>query len=160
MQETLESSQAAGGVLTAKASPRRPGTAPALGLRAGSDVPAFYRRPWLISLEGKLIMAAALDAELIAALRMAKGRKMFFAFLLKGSDGKLIVSPSLIGADKINEAKKEFGGGSPWVGTCEGPFIKMVFKVTKAPPATMHAAIKKAVKRDAGLGIEPIIEGP
>jgi hypothetical protein len=105
-------------------------------------------------------MAAVLDSELIAALKMARGRKMFFAFLLKGADGKLIVSPSLIGADEINEAKKEFGGGSPWVGTCQGPFNEMVFNVTKAPPATMSAAIKKAVKRDAGISIVPIIEGP
>ena len=37
--------RAAGGVLTAKQAPRRPGTAPALGLRAGSDVAPFYRRP-------------------------------------------------------------------------------------------------------------------
>src|SRR5438477_10562688 len=34
----LDSSQAAGGVLTAKQSPHRPGTAPALGLRAGGVV--------------------------------------------------------------------------------------------------------------------------
>src|SRR5262245_41836428 len=35
----------AGGVLTAKQAPRRPGTAPALGLRAGNDVSPLYRRP-------------------------------------------------------------------------------------------------------------------
>jgi len=37
--------RAAGGVLTAKQAPHRPGTAPALGLRAGNDVPPLYRRP-------------------------------------------------------------------------------------------------------------------
>src|SRR5262249_17055098 len=37
--------QAAGGVLTAKQAPRRPGTAPAPGLRAGRDVSSWYRRP-------------------------------------------------------------------------------------------------------------------
>src|SRR4029077_12237593 len=37
--------KAAGGVLTAKQAPHRPGTAPALGLRAGNDVLSFYRRP-------------------------------------------------------------------------------------------------------------------
>src|SRR5262245_63422917 len=35
----------AGGVLTAKQAPHRPGTAPALGLRAGNDVSSFYCRP-------------------------------------------------------------------------------------------------------------------
>ena len=38
-------SKAAGGVLTAKQAPHRPGTAPAPGLRAGRDVPPWYRRP-------------------------------------------------------------------------------------------------------------------
>ena len=32
----MQSLKAAGGVLTAKQAPRRPGTAPALGLRAGA----------------------------------------------------------------------------------------------------------------------------
>ena len=36
---------AAGEVLTAKQAPHRPGTAPALGLRAGNDVSPLYRRP-------------------------------------------------------------------------------------------------------------------
>src|SRR5882724_5097301 len=37
--------KAAGEVLTAKQAPHRPGTAPALGLRAGNDVSPLYRRP-------------------------------------------------------------------------------------------------------------------
>src|SRR6516225_1135932 len=37
--------KAAGEVLTAKQAPHRPGTAPALGLRAGNDVSSLYRRP-------------------------------------------------------------------------------------------------------------------
>src|SRR5712691_6664637 len=36
--------KAAGEVPTAKQAPHRPGTAPALGLRAGNDVSLFYRR--------------------------------------------------------------------------------------------------------------------
>src|SRR5439155_10270474 len=43
---TTNQRKAAGGVLTAKQAPHRPGTAPALGLRAGCDVFPFYRRPW------------------------------------------------------------------------------------------------------------------
>src|SRR5262249_44317588 len=37
--------KAAGGVLTAKQAPHRPGTAPALGLRAGDNGLSWYRRP-------------------------------------------------------------------------------------------------------------------
>src|SRR5262245_32654633 len=44
--------EAAGAVLTAKQAPRRPGTAPAPGLRAGRDVPPFYRRPTLTGRTG------------------------------------------------------------------------------------------------------------
>src|SRR5438132_9046912 len=42
---TDTTNKAAGEVLTAKQAPHRPGTAPALGLRAGNDVLSFYRRP-------------------------------------------------------------------------------------------------------------------
>src|SRR5438034_656478 len=41
----LAQEKAAGEVLTAKQAPHRPGTAPALGLRAGNDVSPLYRRP-------------------------------------------------------------------------------------------------------------------
>jgi hypothetical protein len=41
----IREKEAAGGVLTAKQAPHRPGTAPALGLRAGCDVSPFDRRP-------------------------------------------------------------------------------------------------------------------
>src|SRR5947209_9742939 len=44
-------SKAAGGVLTAKQAPHRPGTAPALGLRAGNDVTSIRPRT-----EGEFIM--------------------------------------------------------------------------------------------------------
>src|SRR5262245_23469171 len=44
--------KAAGGVLTAKQASHRPGTAPALGLRAGNDVSPVYRRP-----KGELTMS-------------------------------------------------------------------------------------------------------
>ena len=45
---------------------------------------------------GEMTMAD-LDADLIAGLKLAKGgKKMFFAFIPKGSDGKLIVSKKKI----------------------------------------------------------------
>jgi hypothetical protein len=40
-QTVLRESKAAGGVLTAKQAPHRPGTAPALGLRAGKVAAAI-----------------------------------------------------------------------------------------------------------------------
>ena len=48
-----------GGDLTAKQAPRRPGTAPALGLRAGDDVPSCNRRPALTLLTFTVTLSAA-----------------------------------------------------------------------------------------------------
>ena len=41
------------------------------------------------------------DAELTAALKQAKSKKMFFAFVPKGTDGKLIISKAKIPAKLI-----------------------------------------------------------
>jgi hypothetical protein len=60
------------------------------------------------------------DADLAAALKQAKSKKMFFAFVPKGSDGKLIVSKAKVPPKLIAEAKKEIGGGTAVTGMCFG----------------------------------------
>jgi hypothetical protein len=97
------------------------------------------------------------DAELVAALKMAKSKEMFFAFFLKGSDGILIVARRKIEATEIEKAKKEIGGGTLVEGTLTGPLNEMVFKVAKEPPPSLAAVLKKVVKRDAGITIVPEI---
>jgi hypothetical protein len=98
------------------------------------------------------------DAELAAGLKMAKSKDMYFAFLFKGSDGKLIVSQSKIQTTEIEVAKKEIGGGALVQGTVKGPLNELVFKVAKEPPPKLAAALKKVVKRDAGVAIVPEFE--
>src|SRR5438874_3498712 len=93
------------------------------------------------------------DDELIQALKQAKSKKMFFAFVPKGAEGKLIVSKSKIPPKLLAEAKKDIGGGNPIIGKCFGDSSNMVFQVAKAAPATLAAALKKVVHRDAGLTI-------
>jgi peptidoglycan hydrolase-like protein with peptidoglycan-binding domain len=93
------------------------------------------------------------EVDLAGALKQAKSKRMFFAFVPKGSDGKLIVSKAKIPAKVIAEAKKEVGGGTPVTGKCTGPINAMEFQVAKAAPPTFAAALKKVVKRDAGLTI-------
>jgi hypothetical protein len=101
----------------------------------------------------------AVDTDLIAALKMAKSKKMFFAFVPKGgSDGKLLLSKAKVPAKQIAEAKKEIGGGTPVTGKCSGPFNALVFLVAKPAPPTTGPALKKVVKRDAGLTIDPDIQ--
>ena len=90
------------------------------------------------------------DANLTAELKQAKSTKMFFAFVPKGSDGKLLVSKTKISPKQISDAKKEIGGGTPVTGTCFGDGSTMVFQVAKAA-ATLANAIKNVAKRDAGV---------
>jgi hypothetical protein len=96
---------------------------------------------------------ADLDAELIAALKLAKSKEMFFAFIPKGPEGTLIISKKKIPPKQIADTKRETGGGKPVIGKCFGPIGNMVFKVAKQPSPTLAAAIKKVAKNDAGLTV-------
>ena len=98
------------------------------------------------------------DAELVSGLKLAKSKDMYFAFFLKGSDGKLIVSRSKIPATELEAAKKEIGGGNLVEGTVKGPTNEMVFKVAKPPSPKLADALKKVVKRDAGITIVPDVQ--
>jgi hypothetical protein len=99
------------------------------------------------------------DASLAAGLKQAKSKKMFFAFVGKGTDGKLIVSRTKISAKDIAAAKKETGGSMAVTGKCFGDgSSSLVFLVARPPAATLGAAIKKAAQRDAGLTISPDVQ--
>jgi hypothetical protein len=98
------------------------------------------------------------DAALAAALKLAKSKKMFFAFVPKGADGKLIVSKTKVPTKDIAGAKKESGGGTAITGTCSGALASMVFQVARAAPGSLALAIKRAAKRDAGLTINATVE--
>jgi hypothetical protein len=100
-------------------------------------------------LEGRTVP----DAQLAAALKQAQARTMYFAFIPGGADGRLIVSPSRVPPKQIAEAKRWVGGGAPLTGKCSGPAANMVFRVAKAAPAALGAALRRVVKRDAGLDI-------
>src|SRR5439155_13904678 len=93
------------------------------------------------------------ELDLAAALKMAKSKKMFFAFLPKGADGTLIISKTKIPAKEIAEAKKELGSSMAVKGRCEGPVGDMTFYVAKEAPATWCKIIKTVAKRDAGLTV-------
>jgi hypothetical protein len=94
-----------------------------------------------------------MDVELARALKQAHTRPMFFAFIPKGSDGMLIVSPKEIPPKTIVDAKKAIGGGGLVVGTCSGPLTGMVFRVAKGSPPSLAAVLKRVIKRETGLHI-------
>src|SRR5262249_57959919 len=99
------------------------------------------------------------DAELTTALKQAKSKKMFFALVPKGADGKLIVAKKKILPKEIAEAKREIGGGTPVTGKCFGENGTMVFQVAKPPAPTLAALVKQLAKREAGLTIDPEVRG-
>jgi hypothetical protein len=93
------------------------------------------------------------DAALAAALKQANVRKLSFAFIAKGPDGKLIVSQGKISPQQLTEALKAAGGGIVVRGKCFGPFPRLVFQVAKEPPATLAPALQRVVKSETGVSI-------
>lgn len=95
------------------------------------------------------------DTKLQAALKQAKTKPMFFAFLGKGaSDGLLLVGKVKIPPKDIAEAKKKVGGGTLITGRCVGEEGSLVFETGKPPPPTLAAQLKKIAARDAGLTLQ------
>jgi hypothetical protein len=95
------------------------------------------------------------DADLLTALKQARSKTMFFALVPKGADGKLMVAKKKILPKEVAAAKKEIGGGTPVTGKCFGENGTMVFLVGKPAAPTLAALVKKLVKREAGLTIDP-----
>jgi hypothetical protein len=96
-------------------------------------------------------MAATLDKDLTTTLKAARGgRPMQFAFLPKGSEGKLLVAKK-VPLKQIAETKKETGASSVIKGRCVGEDGTLVFYVAKEPPGTLLGQLRKRLKEDAGV---------
>jgi hypothetical protein len=95
------------------------------------------------------------DVALQKALKQAKTKKMHFAFVPKGNDGKLIVAVKKIPAKDVADAKKKLGGSAPLIGKCFGEGELLVFQVAKEAGPTMADVVKKVAKRETGLTIAP-----
>src|ERR1019366_2138823 len=91
---------------------------------------------------------------LATSLKQAKTKPMFFAFVAKGTEGKLLVDKKKISPKAAAEAKKECGGGTIYQGRCTGEEGKMVFEVGKEVPPTLSALTKKIIKQNAGLMLD------
>jgi serine/threonine protein kinase len=97
-------------------------------------------------------MSTGLDSELAANVKTAKTKRMYFAFVAKGSnDGALVLSKTKVSPVMISVAKKKAGAGPVSQGACFGEDGKIVFEMAKEPPATMDAALKHVIQRDAGI---------
>jgi len=94
---------------------------------------------------------SGIDTNLASKLKQAMSKPMSFAFVAKGSEGKLIVDRKKVSAKEIADARKEIGGGTIFKGRCVGEDGKLVFEVTKEPPGSLAAQLKKVIKTNAGL---------
>src|SRR4051812_45812215 len=76
---------------------------------------------------------ADIDPELATAIKAAKtGKSMYFVLVAKGAtDGALLVNKSKIPPAKVNDAKKEAGGGTVIRGRCIGEDGTIVFQTAK-----------------------------
>jgi hypothetical protein len=99
----------------------------------------------------------AVNAELTNALKMAKTKPMFFAFVAKGSEGTLLVEKAKIPAKKTADAKKDLGGGTIFKGRCLFEDGSLVFEVPAEPPGNLAALLKKHIKSDAGLMMDVVV---
>jgi hypothetical protein len=98
-----------------------------------------------------------LDADLVAGLKQAKSKRMYFAMVVKGgADGALLVGKTKIPPKDIAEAKKKCGGSAVVKGAVFYEDGRYVFETAKEPAATLPNALKIIAKRDAGLSISPI----
>ena len=95
------------------------------------------------------------DKDLVAALKMAKTKRMFFALIIKGgTDGTLIVSRRKIPPKQVAEAKARLKSSAAVLGTCYGSEEGgLIFETPKVPVPAWAAVVKKVAKRDAGLTI-------
>src|ERR1700691_3057758 len=90
------------------------------------------------------------DAELANGLKTAKSKLMFFAFVAKGAEGRLLVAKAKVPAKETADAKKACGGGTIYQGRCVYEGDTMFFEVPVEPPGTLAALIKKIIKTEAG----------
>jgi len=96
-------------------------------------------------------------ADLKSSLREAQKKPMFFAFVAKGTEGKLLVEKTKIPPKETAEATKACGGGTIFQGRCFFENDTMIFEIPVEPPGTLAAAIKKVIKTDASMAMNVVV---
>ena len=88
------------------------------------------------------------------ALKATDAKPHYFALVLKGSEGLLVVDKRKIAPPMIDAAKKKVGSNTVVRGICFGEDGSTVFQTLK-PAGNVAATIKKAAQSQAGLSIKP-----
>jgi hypothetical protein len=98
-------------------------------------------------------------ADLIKNLKTTK--QLFFAFIPKGSRGKVVVCSSKTERDQAaKEMKKKLGGATPVMGTCLGSPGRKIFKLDKEPEDAdkLSETIKKVLRLQTKLNVVPDLQ--
>ena len=88
------------------------------------------------------------------AVKATDAKPHYFALVLKGSEGLLVVDKRKIAPPMIDAAKKKAGSSTVVRGICFGEDGSTVFQTLKSA-GNVAATIKKAAQTQAGLSIKP-----
>jgi len=97
--------------------------------------------------------------ELIANLK--KTKQMFFAYVPKGSLGKLVVCETKRERDEAaKKLKSEISGDTPLMGTCVGSITDKIFRLEKQPgdEEKLGNSLQKVIKLATKLAVEPTFQ--
>ena len=89
------------------------------------------------------------------AVKATEAKPHYFALLLKGSEGLLIVDKRKIPSATVDAAKKKAGSSTVVRGICFGGEDSTVFQTLRSPGGNVASTIKKAAQTQAGLSIKP-----
>jgi hypothetical protein len=91
---------------------------------------------------------------IVAALNMAKSRRMKFLLVAKGTDaGKLLLSPSKVKGEDVKAAMTETKGKVVARGECYRTGKLMFFECLTKPPTTLRNLLTKTIKTEAKLSL-------
>src|ERR1700722_10996364 len=95
-----------------------------------------------------------IDGDSVTVLKDAKsGKRVFFALVSKGStEGHLVAKKSKVSPKKIDDAKRECGGGAVLQGRCHGEDGTLVFETARETAPTIATLTKKLLK-EAGMTV-------
>jgi hypothetical protein len=92
--------------------------------------------------------------QIVAALNMAKSRRMKFLLVAKGTDaGRLLMSPSKVKGEDVKAAMTETKGKVVARGECYRTGKLMFFECLTKPPTTLRNLLTKTIKTEAKLSL-------
>jgi hypothetical protein len=96
---------------------------------------------------------SAENPELLKNLKLAKTKRLAFAYVAKGTEGTLLVARK-VKPKEIADARKDQGGGTVFKGQCFYEGNTLVFELAQEPPGPLAQQIKRRIKQETGLALQ------